>query len=44
MFIFASLLNWGQLLMKRICSLRSKFFPLRADPNLEGLPYLGKQT
>ena len=31
-FIFASLLNGGQLLKKRICSCRSKFFPSRVDP------------
>ena len=29
---FASLLWRGQLLKERICSLRSKFFPLRVDP------------
>ena len=36
-FIFASLLNTGQLLKERICSPRSKFFPLRVDHILEGL-------
>ena len=29
---FASLLNGDRLLKKRICSWRSKFFPLRVDP------------
>ena len=33
---FASLLNRGHLLKKRICSPRSKFFPLRVDPTLKG--------
>ena len=28
-FTFAFLLNWGQLLKKRICSCRSKFLSLR---------------
>ena len=36
-FIFASHLNGGQLLKKRICSPRSKFFSLRVDPVLKGL-------
>ena len=31
-FIFASHLIRGQLLKERICSSRSKFFPLRVDP------------
>ena len=31
-FSFAFLLGGGQLLKKRICSCRSKFFPLRVDP------------
>ena len=40
-FLFASLdqeavLKWGLLLKERICSCRSKFFPLRGDPNLVG--------
>ena len=29
---FVSLLSRGQLLKERICSYRSKFFPLRVDP------------
>ena len=33
-FIFAFLLTRDQLLKERICSGRSKFFPLRVDPNL----------
>ena len=36
-FIFATHLIRGQLLKKRICSPRSKFFPLRVDPILKGL-------
>ena len=32
MFFSASHLISGQLLKKRICSHRSKFFPLRVDP------------
>ena len=35
-FIFPFLLNRGQLLKERICSSRSKFFPLRVDLILEG--------
>ena len=35
-FIFASLLHKGKLLEKRICSSRSKFFPLRVDPFWKG--------
>ena len=31
-FIIASYINWGQLINERICSHRSKFFPLRVDP------------
>ena len=34
---FASFLNGGQLLKNRICSCRSKFFPLGADPILLGI-------
>ena len=34
----------GQLLKKRICSSRSKFFPLREDPILRRLRPPGKQT
>ena len=34
----------GSTLKERICSCRSKFFPLRVDPILEGLPLPGKQT
>ena len=34
--IFASFV-WTQLLKERICSFRSKFFPLRADPFLKGI-------
>ena len=30
--------------MKRICSHRSKFFPLRVDPTLQGLFHPGKKT
>ena len=28
--------QWGQLLKERICSWRSKFFPLRVDPTEKG--------
>ena len=40
-FLFASMNNkalttWGLLLKERICSYRSKFFPLRVDPPIEG--------
>ena len=40
----ASLLNVGLLLKERICSSRSKFFPLRVDPSLKGFCCLEKQT
>ena len=30
--------------MKRICSSRSKFFPLRVDPSFEGFSCTVKQT
>ena len=30
---FGSSLKWGLLLKERICSQRSKFFPLRVDPS-----------
>ena len=43
-FIFASYLIRGLLLKERICSPRSKFFPLRADPILKGLHCPEKQT
>ena len=36
-FRFAAILNCGQLLKERICSHRSKFFPLRVDPISEYL-------
>ena len=36
-FIYAYLYNWSGLLKKRICSSRSKFFPLRVDLILKGL-------
>ena len=41
---FASLINRGQLLKKRICSFRSKFFVLIVDPIMEGLCCPGKQV
>ena len=44
LFIFASHLIRDRLLMKRICSHRSKFFPVRVDPVLKGLHYPGKKT
>ena len=34
----------GKLLKKRICSSRSKFFPLRVDPILEWIIHPGKQS
>ena len=40
----ALLLNRVQLLKERICSQRSKFFPLRVGPIPEGFPCPGKQT
>ena len=43
-FIFAGHLNEGPLLKERICSFRSKFFPLGVDPNLEGLTCSEKKT
>ena len=43
-FIYASHLIRGQLLKKRICSFRSKFFPLRVDPILKGLLCPENQT
>ena len=36
-------INWGHLIKKRICSHRSKFFPLRVDPISEHRPP-GMQT
>ena len=42
-FIFASLLNGGQLIKERICSNRSKFFPLRVDPLLDGFILSGRK-
>ena len=36
-FIFAFLLNGGQLLKVRTCSSESKFFPLKVDTFLGGL-------
>ena len=42
--IFASPFNVVKLLMKRICSSWSKFFPIRVDPISEGLFHSGKQT
>ena len=41
---FASFFNGGQLLKERICSKRSKFFPLRADSILEVIYRPQKQT
>ena len=41
---FVPLFNIGQLLKERICSYRSKFFPLRVDLLLERLHLQGKQT
>ena len=43
-FIFVSHLSRGQLLKKRVCSRRSKFFPLRVDDIMKGLHWSGKQT
>ena len=40
----ASLLSKGQLLKERICSIRSKFFPLTVDPILELLCLPGRQS
>ena len=41
---FPSLLKRGLLSKERICSHRSKFFPLRVDPFLGRLRPAGKQT
>ena len=41
-FMFSSHFIWGQLVKKRICSRRSKFFPLRVDHILKGLHCPGK--
>ena len=35
--VYALLFNLGQLLKERICSKRSKFFPLRVEARLERL-------
>ena len=43
-FISASLLNGSQLLKKRICSSRSKFFPLRVDSFSKRFGRPGKRT
>ena len=43
-FIFASLLNRGQLLKERICSSGSQYLPLRVNMFEEGLCNPGKQT
>ena len=43
-FIIASLFHADQLLKERICSQRSKFFPLRVDPFLKRLRCQGKHT
>ena len=42
-YFFASPINGGQLLEKRICSSRSKFFPSRVYPVLGGLHLGSKQ-
>ena len=42
--VYASLFKMGLLLKERICSLWSKFFPLRVKPILRGLSQLRKQT
>ena len=43
-FIFVFLINLGQLLKERICSIWSKFFSLREDPNFIVLFCSGMQT
>ena len=43
-FVFGSLLNRGYLFKERICSFRSKFFPLTVDLVLEELYCPEKQT
>ena len=40
----ASLVNGSQLFKERICSCRSKFFPVRVDTFSEGFQHSGKQT
>ena len=41
---FASFLSMGLLLKERICSSRSKFFPLRVDPIAKCYVHPEKQT
>ena len=43
-FIVASHINWAHLIKERICSNRSKFFPLRVGPIFRRLRPPGKQT
>ena len=43
-FILTFFLNGGLLLKEKICSYRSKFFPLRVDPIFKRLYFPGKQT
>ena len=43
-FICAPHINWGHFIKERICSLWSKFFPLRVDLFLGRLCPLGRHT
>ena len=43
-FLSATYYIEGQFLKERICSLRSKFFPVRVDPFFEGFSFPGKKT
>ena len=43
-FHFSSLGKEGQVLKKRICSRKSKFFVLRIDTNMEELRHPRKKT
>ena len=36
--------HWGLLFQERICSCRSKFFPIRVDNTLKGVGRPGKET
>ena len=43
-YIFASIFKRGQLIKERLCSLKSKFFPLLVDPIFGAFVIQEKQT
>ena len=43
-FTFLLPFSKGSTLKERICSLKSKFIPLRVDPNLDGFHHQATQT